>query len=156
MFKANWMALFATGMLSPMAGFADDAQPTDSEPLPIPTLSRAALLAELEYASRWHLLPTTEAIAYADEQPQHLAKFGVNFRDDNAMMRATRTRNLSLLTVAEFHKTRLFFGVNSDGVVGLHFNAFRRHGDARYLEVFRMPYVKHTTPGHEPHSPAPE
>lgn len=156
MFKANWMALFATGMLLPMAGLADDAQTTDSEPLPIPTLSRAALLAELEYASRWHLLPTAKAKDFADERPRHFTEFGVNFRDDNAMMRATRTRNLSLLTVAEFHKTRLFFGVNSDGVLGLHFNAFRRHGDARYLEVFRMPYVKDTTPGHAAHPPGPE
>jgi hypothetical protein len=55
---------------------------------------------------------------------------------------------LSLLTLAEIGQTRLFLGVNDEGLLGLHFNALPRDGDERYLEVIRMPYLKE----HEPDS----
>lgn len=156
MLKAHWMALLATGMLLPVAGFADDAKPTDSEPLPILTPSGAALLAELEYASRWHLFPETEAITYSGHWPRQLNKFDINLQDTNAWMRVTRTRSLSLLTVAKFRRTQLFFGINDDGVVGLHFNVFRRTRDERHLELFRMPYLKGAWPDSEFEQPDPE
>lgn len=156
MLKANWMALLATGLLLPAAASADDAKPTDSEPLPMLTPSGAALLAELEYASRWHLFPETEAIAYSGDWPRQLNKFDVRLHHTNTLMRVSRSRSLSFLTVAKFRRAQLFFGVNDDGVVGLHFNAFRRNSDERHLEMFRMPYVKDTRPASELSQPGSE
>jgi len=72
-----------------------------------------------------------------------------NFQDDSALARVSKLRNLSLLTLAEIGQTRLFLGVNDDGLVGLHFNLFSRAGDARYLEVVRMPYLQKTGPDSE-------
>jgi len=144
--KASWMTLLIIGMLLSAAGFADDAKSsnTDGEPLPEVTLSVEALHAELGYTSRWHLFDSVEAMAYSDDWPRAIADF--DFQDDSALARVSKLRNLSLLTLVEIGQTRLFLGINDDGLVGLHFNAFPRDGDAHYLEVVRMPYLKEKEP----------
>jgi len=144
--KTSWMTLLTIGMLLSAAGFADDVKSsnTDSEPLPEVTLSVEAFHAELGYTSRWHLFDSVEAMAYSDDWPQAIADF--DFQDDSALARVSKLRNLSLLTLVEIGQTRLFLGVNDDGLVGLHFNAFPRDGDAHYLEVVRMPYLKENKP----------
>jgi hypothetical protein len=117
------------------------------ESLPEVTRSVAALLAESRYASRWRLYQPVDAMTYSDNWPRPIAEF--NFQDDSALARVSKLRNLSLLTLAEIGQTRLFLGVNNDGLVGLHFNLFSRAGDARYLEVVRMPYLQKTGPDSE-------
>lgn len=67
-------------------------------------------------------------------------------RDDSLLVRLSKVRNLSLLTLSETPRTRLFIGVNADGLVGLHFVAFSRAGDERYLSVARLPYLRKKTP----------
>ena len=49
----------------------------------------------------------------------------IAFEDANLLIRYRDARSLSLLTVAEFGRSRLFFGVNEDGLLGLHFRAER-------------------------------
>jgi len=144
--KASWMTLLTIGMLLSAAGFADDAKSsdTDGEPLPEVTLSVDAVHTELGYASRRHLFPSVEAMAYSNDWPRAIAD--LDFQDDSALARVSKLRNLSLLTLAEIGQTRLFLGVNDDGLVGLHFNAFPRDGGERYLEVVRMPYLKENEP----------
>lgn len=146
MLKASWMALLAIGMLLSAAGFADDAKSsnTGGEPLPVVTLSVEALLAELGHASRWQLFHPVEAMASSDDWPRPIADF--DFQDSNALARVSKLRSLSFLTLAEIGQTRLFLGVNDDGLVGLHFKRFSRAGDARYLEVVRMPYLRENEP----------
>jgi len=68
----------------------------------------------------------------------------LNFQDSSAVGRASKLRSLSLLTLAEFKKSRLFLGVNKRGLLGLHFNSAKQ-GDDRCLEVARMPYLRKTT-----------
>ena len=65
----------------------------------------------------------------------------LEFHDSLAMGRAQKIRSLSLLTLAEFKKSRLYLGVNKRGLLGLHFTAAIRSGD-RCLEVARMPYLQ--------------
>lgn len=156
MLKASWMALLAIGMLLSAAGFADDAKSsnTGGEPLPVVTLSVAALLAELGHASRWQLFHPVDAMASSDDWPRPIADF--DFQDSNALARVSKLRSLSLLTLAEIGQTRLFLGVNDDGLVGLHFSALPRYGDERYLEVLRMPYLKENEPDSEVERSAPE
>jgi hypothetical protein len=143
--KAMWVTLLATGML-PAAGYADDAKVsnTDGESPPQAMPSVEASHAKLAHTFPSHLLHPGEAITYLDDWPRPLAKF--DFQDDSALARVSKLRNLSLLTVAEFGRTRLFLGVNADGLVGLHFKRFSRAGDARYLEVVRMPYLRENEP----------
>ena len=61
------------------------------------------------------------------------------------MGRASRLRSLSLLTLAEFRKSRVFLGVDDRGVLGLHINAARKSDD-RHLEVARMPWLRGKQP----------
>jgi len=154
--KASRMTLLTIGMLLPAAGFADDVQPSNtvSEPLPAVTLSVEALHAESGYTSRRHLFHPVEALAYSDDWPRAIAD--VDFQDDSALARVSKLRNLSLLTLAEIGQTRLFLGVNDEGLLGLHFNALPRNGDKRYLEVVRMPYLKENEPDDEVRQLGPE
>jgi len=146
MLKASWMALSIIGMLLSTAGFADDAKPsnTNGEQLPVVTPSVETLLAESEYASRWQLFDPVEAMAYSDDWPRPIGE--LDFQDAGALARVSKLRSLSLLTLAEIGQTRLFLGVNENGLVGLHFSALPNYGDEHYLEVVRMPYLKENEP----------
>ncbi len=143
--KTSWMTLLTIGMLLSAAGFADDARSsrTDSEPLPEVTLSVEALNAESRYTSRRHSFDSVEAMAYSDDWPRAFAD--LDFQDDSALARVSKLRDLSLLTLVEIGQTRLFLGVNDDGLVGLHFNLFSRTDNTLYLEAVRMPYLKKST-----------
>lgn len=143
--EARWVMLLIIGMLLSAAGYADDANLSNADGalLPEVTPSVEALHAKLANTFRSHLLYPVEAMAYLDHWPRPIADF--EFRDDSALARVSKLRNLSLLTLAEVGRTRLFLGVNDDGLVGLHFNLFSRAGDTRYLEVVRMPYLKKST-----------
>ncbi len=143
--EARWVMLLTIGMLLSAAGYADDAKPSNvhAESLPGETRSIEALLAEPEYASRWHLHHPLDAIAYSDDRERPIAD--INFRDGSAFARISELRNLSLLTLAEVWQTRLFLGVNDDGLVVLHFNLFSRTDNTRYLEAVRMPYLENST-----------
>ncbi len=145
MLRARWVMLLIIGMLLSAAGYADDTKRSnaDGESLPGETRSIEALLEESAYASRWQLYQPLDTIAYSDDRERPIAD--INFRDGSALARISKLRNLSLLTLAEVGQTRLFLGVNDDGLVGLHFNLFSRADDTRYLEAVRMPYLKKST-----------
>lgn len=148
MLKANWMVLLIVGTLLPAAGFADDATNSRSNaktPLSIPSLE--SLHAQSAYAPRWRLAHPVETIAYADDWSGPMPDF--DFQDSGILGRVSKLRGLSFLTLAEHGKTRLFLGVNKEGLVGLHFHAFPRRGNGRYLEVVRMPYLKNSKPDTE-------
>ncbi len=145
MVKASWIALLTIGLLWSVAGFADDVQSpkTDDELLPVVTLSVETMLAESEYPSRWRPFHPAEATAYSDGWLRPIADF--DFQDAGVLSRVSKLRGLSLLTLAEFGQTRMFLGVNEEGLVGLHFDAFPHNGGDRYLEVVRMPYLRKTS-----------
>ncbi len=149
MLKASWMAQLMIGMLLSAAGFADDAKfsNTDGEPLPVVTLSVETLLAESGYASRWQLFHPVEAVAYSDDWPRQITDF--DFQDASALARVSKLRSLSLLTLAEIGQTRLFLGVDEEGLVGLHFIVLPHYDHERYLELARMPYLKENEPDRE-------
>ncbi len=158
MLNNGWMALMIIGILLPASGFADDTQSsgTDGEPLPAANLSIDTLLAESGYASRWQLANPVEPLAYSNDWPRPIANISnIDFQDGSTLARMSKLRSLSLLTLAETRQTRLFLGVNEDGLVGLHFSAFARHSDERYLEMARMPYLKDQEADSEVERPGP-
>lgn len=146
MIKASWMARLTIGMLWSAAGIADDVPSSnaDDEPLPVVTLSVETMLAESDYLSPWQPFHPAEATAYSDNWLRPITDF--DFQDAGALSRFSKLRSLSMLTLAEFGQTRLFLGVNEEGLVGLHFDAFPHQGGERYLEVVRMPYLKNPQP----------
>jgi len=142
--KAQCLVLLIVAVLLPMAGFADDAKPAkpDNKMLPANTDALDQLLADSKYASRWQRLPPTATAVYIEDWSQPIAD--LRFQDASTIARVTRMRKLSLLTLAQSGQTRLFFGVNEKGVVGVHFSAFTLRGNDDYVELVRMPYLANT------------
>jgi hypothetical protein len=144
MIKASWTALLTIGMSLSTAGIADEvtSSNTGDERLSDMAIAVEALHAELWGASRWNDfgLLETAAYSYSNDLPRPMAEF--DFRDADALARISRLRSLSLVTFAEIGHARLFFGLNGDGLLGLHFNIFPRDVGEQSLELVRMPYLK--------------
>lgn len=70
---------------------------------------------------------------HSDQQP--LAPF--QFQRSDAVGRMIQVRGVSLLTFAENRNSRLFFGISSDGTLGIH---LRCSGD-RHIELARAPWL---------------
>ena len=136
-----WVTLITIGMLFSTAGLAEDAEPIRAveDTLPEVVLPVAAVHSHLSYAPQWRSYYPLDSAVYTDDRPEPFAE--VDFRDSSIVARAGKLRGLSLLTLAEFRHTRLYLGVNDDGLVGLHFNAAPFQADERYLELVRMPYL---------------
>jgi len=136
-------AVLAAGGLSSVAALADDDPPDNLPP------SRG--VASSSYVES---LPPGPLATYSPLPFQPLAEnpavwswrqdpvASIDFHDNSALGRLGRLRSLSLLTLAEGRGTRLFLGVNADGVVGLHFSATDGFSRDNYLELVRMPYLK--------------
>lgn len=142
MIKASWTALLTIGMSLSTAGIADEVTTsnTGDEPLSDIPMSVEALHAELW--GRWNDFGPVEAAAYSysNDLPRPIAE--LDFRDAGALARISRLRSLSFLTFAEIGHARFFFGINGDGLLGLHFNVFPRYVGEQSLELVRMPYLK--------------
>ena len=153
MLKASWMALLVFSMLLTAASLADDADGTASDVEQIPLELRPPKTSdnEWELSYLWHLRYPGAATAYPDYWTDPIAD--LEFQDSSMYGRVSQLHNLSLLTLAEFGQKRLFLGVNADGLVGIHFNAFSHKDDRRYLEVVRMPYLKELDPDSEVNQP---
>ena len=142
MLRANWTARIAIILLLPAACFADDGQPSvpTGDTSQDATPAAHSLRDMSPYAPRWQMPRTLETIPYTRDTSAPIAKF--EFADNSALGRIRGLRGFSLLTLGRVGKSRLFLGVNDDGLVGLHFNLLPRDSDERYLEVIRMPYLK--------------
>jgi len=140
--RARSMLLVAAILLMPALLLADDARTslTDSSLLDLNTLPAHDYWPQPGYTSYWRLSSAIETATYSDEAAQPIAS--LEFRDPGAFARVSKVRELSLLTLAEVGKTRLFFGVNDDGLFGLHLGALPMLGDERCVELARMPYLK--------------
>jgi len=112
----KWKSLVCVCALLPAAGIADDA-------------------VDRLYESRWALTHVTDSATYIDEWPQSSATFDIDVDDGSSIMRVTKIRSLSLLTLAGDEQSKWFLGINEDGIVGVHFRGFTRNGAKRHLDV---------------------
>ncbi|MDH3532248.1 MAG: hypothetical protein OEO82_04915 [Gammaproteobacteria bacterium] len=141
MFNASKLALFTVGLLLSIAGVADDAPQrtthTEQESAATPRLHN--LLAESEYESRSQLLTPIDRAYVRPGARRPAAEF--HFHDTSVVSRAGKLRSLSLLTLVETERTRLFLGINSDGLAGLHLYAINPNRDEFHLDLARAPYL---------------
>lgn len=122
--------------------FADENEAT-YEPASLPlasSLSATSFLDELGYTSHWRLSEPVDLIALAELQLHPLHE--LHFEDSDLISRLSKLRGLSMLTMAEVGPARLFFGVNDEGLVGLHFNTGANDPGEVHVEVLRMPYLE--------------
>lgn len=111
--------------------------------------SAAEFVNELETDAHLALLEPIDVVSLTDF-PLHPLN-DVHFETSDFLSRVSKLRGLSVLTMAEIGHARLFFGVNDDGLVGLHFNTSASDPDGRHIEVLRMPYL-----AEDPDEKAPE
>ena len=142
MLKANWLLLIFIGALLPAAVVADDASlsRSDDHQPPVTTTSLETLRLAPDYSSRWRLSHPIETMAFPKETSVPIAD--IDFENPGAFARVSKLRELSLLTLAEVGRTRLFLGVSDRGLLGFHLGALPKLGDERCLEFARMPYLK--------------
>lgn len=120
-----WTSIAVLG-LAANAAFADDTALDAAKPEPSAQLTPAAeaLLDDFEFVSRRSLPDEIPVLTYSD--PSAAALTNLELRRSNAIERLAEIRRLPLLTLAEVGQARLFFGVSSDGRLGLHFGASSR------------------------------
>lgn len=132
MCKTGLISLWIVAMLISANAFADE--PVQPELTP----AAEAFIADLERASRPQSEDIFRSMTYTDN---YLRPFpNVDFEDGSLLERVSHLRRLSLLTFAEIGETQFFFGLNSDGLLGLHFNIDKKKRKER-LELLRMPYL---------------
>ena len=127
MVKAIRLTLMLIGLLPHTVALADTTYSTDR------AQDSSLRASDSARTSMLHRIP--------DNQKSFVTMDKLEFQDSTTMGRAQNIRSLSLLTLAEFKKSRLYLGVNKRGLLGLHFSAAIRSGD-RCLEVARMPYLQ--------------
>jgi hypothetical protein len=147
MLDARWALSVTIVMLLPAAGCAADEIVADTVAASWRGLTpaAAAMHAPSPTLSGLQSFHAVGAMTGPGDWPRPIANF--DFREGSALARVSKLRSLSLLTLAEIGRTRLFLGVNDEGLVGLHFKVLARAGDERYLEVVRMPYLKENNSG---------
>lgn len=130
---------------------ADDPAPADDTSIVQATYSWSAaeFVSEMETDAHLALLEPIDVVSLTDF-PLHPLN-DVHFETGDFLSRVSRLRGLSVLTMAEIGHARLFFGVNDDGLVGLHFNTSASDPNDRHIEVLRMPYL-----AEDPDETAPE
>ena len=100
--KASSISVLTCALLCASSALADET-PVPSAAATLPT--DAQLLTAIPSNYDWSAAPIDD----------------VEFLDNSALARIKRLEELSFLTLSETRGTRLFLGVNGDGLVGLHF-----------------------------------
>lgn len=135
---ATTVLLLAIVQVAPVA--AQEQERAEARQTEASAAVETLLPTDLLYGTRWRTPPGIEPVSLAEAASPVFTD--IEFDEGSALMRLARLRNLSLLTLGDFGKARLFIGVNDEGLVGLHFNAVMRQADERYLELARMPYIR--------------
>ena len=139
MAKLAWIALVVTviGMAAAPPCPADEDAPvadesTDTSP-GVTTIDE--LLEQTRYLDA-QSVPL--AIGVAGDVPAGPA-VDIAFEDNSMLGRLRRVRSLSILTLSEQRKSRLFLGVNKEGLLGLHFTASSDVQEEETVEFARLP-----------------
>lgn len=139
--QSRWMVLSTIGILLASAAAADEAKFPDDDRAPAASQTLDRPVTGPAPVHGWQLhRPASSVSSRSDYWVRPIAD--IEFQDSSALGRLSKLRNLALLTLAESARSRLFLGVNDDGLVGLHFVASPANSDERYLSVARMPYLK--------------
>lgn len=126
--NAHHFAVTGLLLLTVVTALAEDSVP---DAAPVATLSAPTaeeFLEQLEYNFSWHLDELDHSLLDVGiDSSEQLHPFRhIAFEEQTFITRLSKLRGLSFLTVAEFEGSHLYFGVNDDGLVGLHFKNLSR------------------------------
>lgn len=137
----GWTSLAVLGLVAGAAVAEDSAADSAKGDQPVELSPAAeALLDDFDTASRIRLSDDVPALAYSDAFTATLTN--LELRRSSAVERLAEIRRLSLLTLAEVGQAQLFFGVSSDGTLGLHFGASSRKDTGNGLKAAELPYLQ--------------
>lgn len=123
-----------------VAGFGPATAVGEETDTTAATASLHALVAAPRYPVDWHDLQGYPSMPNIEnDTAQSIAP--ISFRDGSRLGRLKSIRQLSLLTITETRKSRVYIGVNDEGVFGIHLNFLARKQDDRFAEILRMPYL---------------
>lgn len=142
MHEMTRMMLLVLGLLHLPVAFAGDATEQDASAAARDSLLPAGQDLRFTRFLQQDTLLTSDAALESNLQ--------VEFQDSSALGRIRKLRSLSLLTLAETEQSRLFLGMNSRGLFGVHFAYTRGNQSDRSLELARMPYLKSAKPAQAP------
>jgi len=77
--------------------------------------------AELTAIERYEIPDLAFPVSTLDSDDWLSSIDDLEFQDNSALAKLKRMRDLPLLTITDTSESRLFLGVNSDGLIGLHF-----------------------------------
>ena len=147
--RIRLVPILSAALLTSLAARADEAAVADEAPSPDSSAAAAAALEGLgRYSTRWQLRDSAPEPVYGNDYANPLSE--IRFEDGGMISRVSRIRRLSLLTVAEVGDAQLYFGVNRDGLFGVHLGALSGNQGERQLEFARMPYLKDRKPDDDP------
>ncbi len=133
----RWSLLILLGaVLSSSPCLADDEGTIERLSASLETLYAATVIAESDYQAFDPRSNSMDRFRRTHSYEQPLA--ALEFQRSDAIGRMTGIRSLSLLTLAETRGSRLFIGVNSDGLLGIHLLG----SDDRQVEFGRMPWLR--------------
>lgn len=115
---------------------ADDEAASEVLSLSLTAIHAAASVADSDRYFVEHDLTSFERFRRLHSSEQALAP--LRFQRSDTLGRMIEVRGLALVTISENRHSRLFFGVNSDGYLGLH---LRCSGD-RHIELSRAPWLQ--------------
>ena len=101
----------------------------------IPAASMADDTFDNLYESPWLLSHSLDTSTFLDDLPEPATSLDVDVDDGNSILRVTKIRSLSLITLSGDDRAKWFLGINEDGFVGIHFRGFSRSGAERHLDV---------------------
>ncbi len=101
----------------------------------IPVASTADDTFDSLYESPWPLSHSLDTSTFLADLPEPATSLDLDVDDGNSILRVTRIRSLSLITLSGDDRAKWFLGINEDGLVGIHFRGFSRSGADRHLDV---------------------
>ncbi len=151
MAKFAWSALVALAGLGALnVSFAQDKG--DDAPRPETRQDASAASSNESPTNDAPIVYTLPSTSYTDRLilenavdlvpgPMVRPELELAFEDNSVLGQLSRIRGLSLLTLSERRHSRLFLGVNEDGVVGLHFFRSLDVQNDKTIELYRLPHV---------------
>ena len=135
---ANRIVFVNLGVLVSAVGLADEIGTTDTgDRLP---LAGYILPADPISEPQWRQSYSASEFVHANLSTRPL--LDIEFRDSSTLKQLSKLRNLSFVTLAQKWNSRLFLGVNEDGLAGLHITLLPRKDNDKILELARLPYLK--------------
>lgn len=143
-----WRAIIALMLSTSVYAFAEEAEERAWQTPDTGQMSETGEMVDV-YAvlsADWPWRYEAPLEAAPDLQHRAAPLDGIEFVDYSMLERLSGLKALSILTLGRFGDTTLILGVNSEGVLGVHFDTGLDEDGEDIAELARMPYLHDAQP----------